>query len=144
VHFMNWTWLLRAFTVLAWIVALVWFINSWTNHQPYYQSLIAFLLGSASLIGSFLYKDRGSNIKPVTTNASNGSIALGNVLNSNIDIKVQSSAVLDRKFLSSDKMNLLIAPLYAKINKNNFIMSFMSTHLTSRLYSFAGDQRGMN
>jgi len=137
---MNRTWLLIGFTVLAWIVALVWFIKSWTNDEPYYESLVAFLAGSASLIVSFSSKNKESNIKPVTTNASNGSIALGNVHNSNIDIKVQRSEDRDKRSLLSDEMNFLIAPLYAKINKNNSIISFMSTYLISRRYSFEDNQ----
>jgi putative flippase GtrA len=137
---MNRTWLLRAFTVLAWLVASVWFFNSWTNHQPYYQSLIAFLLGSASLIGSFLPKDNGSNIELVKTAASNGSVALGNVHNSKIDIIVENSAGQDKRSQINNEMDLLIAPLYAKMNKNSSIVSFMSTHLVSRRWSFTDSQ----
>ncbi len=131
---------MRAFTVLAWLVASVWFINSWTNHESYYQSLIAFLLGSATLIGSFLPKDKGSNIELTTTTASSGSVALGNVHNSKINISVENSAGKDERFQINNEMELLIAPLYAKMNKNGDILSFMSTHLSSRMWSFTDNQ----
>jgi hypothetical protein len=140
---MNWTWLLRVFTVLAWLVALVWFINSWANHESYYQSLIAFLLGSASLIGSFLSKDKGSNIELAKTAVSNGSVALDNVHNSEINISVENREGNDKRSQLNNEMELLIAPLYAKMNKNSAILSFMSTHGTSRMWSFTDNQERM-
>lgn len=102
---------MKAFTVLAWLVALVWFVNSWINHELYYESLIAFFLVSASLLGFFLPKDKGSN--------SEGE---------------------DERSQLNNEMELLIAPLYAKMNRNNYIMSFMSTFLTSRRFSFTDIQ----
>lgn len=131
---------MRAFTVLAWLVALVWFVNSWVNYELYYESLIAFFLGSASLIGSFLPKDKGSNIELATTTALSGSVALGNVHNSKIDIHVENSEGKDERSQLNNEMELLIAPLYAKMNRNNYIMSFMSTFLTSRRFSFTDIQ----
>lgn len=75
--------ILRLIAVIAWVVALLWFVNDRT-----YEPLLAFITGSAALIGSFLAdRNRGGiTLKQVkagrdvkVTDRTGGGIAMDGV-----------------------------------------------------------------
>lgn len=132
--------MLRAFTAFAWVAAIIWLINSWTNHQPYYESLVAFLMGSASLIGSFFSQDPEINTTSTTVTSVSSGVVIGSVHNSEVHIDSAAKHNSHKCPKLIEEMDLLIAPLYAKINRNGEIISFMSTYLISRLYIYPDDE----
>jgi hypothetical protein len=128
-------------TIISWLIFIPWTIYDWQRDQIPFEGVTGFLFGLVAFIGYFYTPDRSEDKNSATsqtTSASGTGIAAGH------DLDIKDSTVITGPIIMSSKrpstleeeLTQLVSPLYAKLNKNDEIIYFMTTYKISRIWTY--------